>query len=785
MSRVKSMRHAALLAVGAAAAGVTLAGGPLLVDPGTGTAFHYGPGPVPVYYDLGNFGVVWDYSTAVPTKVVFNNAVGANLVRTGYASWSNVPSTALRTKVEGNFSLKNLPNIDATNITKIIGTHNGRGIYVVFDADGSIMQNFFGVSDGVLGISSPQYAIDGTTTITESFAVLNGATVNPQDTGAASFQGVATHEFGHSLGLAHSQVNGAVVFFNDPVGPASCGALPYGGTPGRNDVETMYPYIDPTPGTGSGVGMGKVHTLDSMASISDLYPAAGWPTASGSIIGMVYDINGKTPLTGVNVIARNIADPYVGANSAITGQMTQGALGPDGRFAIHGLVPGQRYVLYVDAVVSGGFSTPPEWFLPGAERFYANGGNDGKYDPCRYSVITARAGSTTSAPIKFRLKPGAPVLYQLGYGAGVTGMSGDGSVAVGNYGRGGPAYRWTAKTGVVPLDVVSTGEITSISRNGKYIATNFLDPRTDTALGAYRWDAANGWLPIAPLGACGTDTTSAFSVDNNGTVYGLAYRTCRSYKAFRWSPNTGSVPLQPPSLKANGQSVNSRANKASDDGRTIVGWQENPVTGLWEGVVWNSGVPSLVRTPSGELADEVTAVSADGAYIGGALIVGELPLGDGYRRRATGGRMEWVAPLPGDASPAAPYAMSAHGEVMAGFSGNAFLSFNPGPFIWTHELGTANLDEFVHQQGTATEQWISLWSPTAVSDDGKVLGGWGLGDLDYAGWVLRIDTAFVCHPSDSSPGPGTKGAAKTMKVDFPTEFDQHLAHGDTVGPCRS
>ena len=33
--------------------------------------------PIPVYYDLGNLGIVWDYSTATPTQVVFDNSVGA------------------------------------------------------------------------------------------------------------------------------------------------------------------------------------------------------------------------------------------------------------------------------------------------------------------------------------------------------------------------------------------------------------------------------------------------------------------------------------------------------------------------------------------------------------------------------------------------------------------------------------------------------------------------------------------------------------------------------------
>ncbi len=76
------------------------------------------------------------------------------------------------------------------------------------------------------------------------------------DIDATAFQGVATHEFGHSLGLAHSQVNGAAVTYGEAAGPASCTALPYALGPTRADVETMYPYINPTPHTGTGAARG-------------------------------------------------------------------------------------------------------------------------------------------------------------------------------------------------------------------------------------------------------------------------------------------------------------------------------------------------------------------------------------------------------------------------------------------------------------------------------------------------------------------------------------------------
>jgi hypothetical protein len=234
----------------------------------------------------------------------------------------------------------------------------------------------------------------------EGYAVLNGARVASNDTQARSFQGVFTHESGHGINLAHSETVGAVFAFFDWLGPSGC-AIPFS-LPVAGLLETMYPFlffISVGP-----FAQGTVDHPDDIAAISNIYPEIGWPDASGTITGKIFASDGVTEVTGVNVIARNIADPGRDCVSAISGDYTQGTLGPDGLFTINGLTPGAEYVLYTDGLEPGAFSTPPAMPFPGREEYF-NGILE-SHDPavddiCDFTPIVATSGSPVIADIVF------------------------------------------------------------------------------------------------------------------------------------------------------------------------------------------------------------------------------------------------------------------------------------------------------------------------------------------------------------------------------------------------
>ena len=80
-------------------------------------------------------------------------------------------------------------------------------------------------------------------------------------------------------------------------------------------IETMYPF------TFIDGGMATPHT-DDIAIFSTLYPEPSFNASTGTIAGRILGPNNTARLTGVNVIARNIANPYDDAVSAISSDFT-------------------------------------------------------------------------------------------------------------------------------------------------------------------------------------------------------------------------------------------------------------------------------------------------------------------------------------------------------------------------------------------------------------------------------------------------------------------------------
>jgi hypothetical protein len=366
------------------------AGGPLRVfDPTTRQPFFY-PAPLDLYTDNDPV-----FSLSGPVS----NAVADARSVEGIAEWTNVATATFVGSVAGDFASIGLPDIKLGNVGLVVGTFNGGGYHVVYDHDGSI--TFALAGPGVLGFSTPEFAETGTPHLTESYAVLNGATVAPGGTQALAWSGVFTHEFGHGVNLAHTQTNGAIGFFGDDRGPEGCAPIP--GGPSFSQIETMYPFVDQRPG-GSGPEQATVDLLDDISSLSDVYPAAEWPEGFGTVSGTIFDADGVTQSMGVNVIIRNMADPWGDCSSTLSGAFTQGALGPDGRYHFNGLTPGAQYIVYVDAIVAGGFSTPQRVPLPGPEEFWngAHESNDPNTDAiCEAVAITPMAGSPFTADMVF------------------------------------------------------------------------------------------------------------------------------------------------------------------------------------------------------------------------------------------------------------------------------------------------------------------------------------------------------------------------------------------------
>lgn len=351
------------------AAAPALAGGPLF-NCQSGVAFVWPNGAQDIVWnpDQGNLGPL-------------TNPQAVAIVAASFQVWEDVPSSTISFLQGAHLAV----DIDITNFGPVLNPPAPNGLSeIVFDEDGSIFDLLFGPGSGVLGFAGPDFGNTITCEILEGSAFLNG----PEFADLTAAKDIMVHEFGHFNNTAHTVVNGQAVGFGDTSGPTPDNSF---GTPVATQVETMYPFYF---GPGSGT---QTLERDDIAIISTLYPEPDFFATTGTIAGTIFESNGVTRVSGVNVIARNLADPFNDAVSAISGDFTDSASQLDpvvGTYTLNGLTPGAMYVVFIDRILAGGFSTPP--FAVAVEEYWnaeRESGDGTTDDPLDREPITVAAGA--------------------------------------------------------------------------------------------------------------------------------------------------------------------------------------------------------------------------------------------------------------------------------------------------------------------------------------------------------------------------------------------------------
>ncbi len=788
----------ALLALASSAVTLpALAGGPLMVVPTSqGVLPARWEGTVNVYTDLGTLGVV-------------DNALANKLVRNTIREWNSVPTSNFRARIAGTTGDLGLGDITGANAASVVGADNGGGIHVIYDADGSVLQDFFGAGFGVLGIATPEFlAAEGSTRIVEGWVIITSQSEGVEEvvTGAP-LSGVITHEFGHSIGLAHTQTNG-LYFRNQPIedfglpaGPEKAGPDQCTSTvttyPNVEQVETMYPFIDPFPTspTYNSPGMATVNVADDKAALSSLYPEPGYRQFTGTIKGRLVAKDEVTALSGINVIARNVAAPF-DAISRISGDRTQGLTGADGSFEITGLTPGTRYVVYIDEIGAGGFSTEKAVLLGPEEYWNAGESSDARYDDaCAATRIVLRAGETRRIRIAVNGIDRAPDFTYLPYSLPID-LSTGGERVTGLYGPfQSPYWIWSRQRGMENIDGV--GFVGAISGDGRVVGGT-ITKQVETEFGpvdqerAALWTRATGWKSIADesLQGCDIFHSSVFDVNGTGSAaVGLGWNGCAEAFAFKWTARRGLRHLNKASKGA------SRANAVSADGNLVGGWEEIPeALGNRVGSLWAGNEQMLLMDPDPGnpwgYAGEVMAINGPGSVAVGYGV--GLNAKDSYKWTPKNGMVnigryaghvcftefDWETGEPREICEdreTVATSVSDDGKVITGASRLLELGIDDAA-IYTRSLGWMLMSEFLESQGVLEmSRWHVLGA--RVSGNGKVLTGtaFPLAADYYHGYRLALDQVFICHEK--------RRGGKTLQVGFPEAMDAHLRHGDAIGFC--
>ncbi|MBN1477901.1 hypothetical protein JXA47_14195 [Candidatus Sumerlaeota bacterium] len=296
---------------------------------------------------------------------------------------------------------------------------------IIYDENGTIHTALFGQSTGVLGFFSNR-APDERGFFTEGYVVLNGSFIDgvAPDLPVASFRGVFTHEFGHFIGLDHSQINGetaanasgALVLPDFSDGQQWDLFVPF--------LETLFPFIFGYYPLDSELAKQNLTTsgfftndlaLDEQIITSTLYPEPGFLTGPGSstgaIEGRVLRGDGITPFSGANVVMRRVegplgSSPYPPPLGTESYPGFEVELDEDGVPAAPPVQAGTDSLATAASMVSGAWgpgAAPPGEPVTGSGWFRIEGLPPGIYEVSVETILSSAVGGSRIGPFNPQL----------------------------------------------------------------------------------------------------------------------------------------------------------------------------------------------------------------------------------------------------------------------------------------------------------------------------------------------------------------------------------------------
>ena len=316
-------------------------------------------------------------------------------------------------------------------------------------------------------------------------------------------------------------------------------------------------------------------------------------------------------------------------------------------------------------------------------------------------------------------------------GSEASAVSADGRVVAGSSrSRAGltQAFRWTSPEGLTALGFLPQGSFTTttaISANGAVIVGN-ADGGNPIGLHGFRWTIDLGLTQLAGLPNAIVCAANAVSADGS-----VVAGTCLApmNEAFRWTQATGAVGL---GRFGTGSNSTSTATAVSGDG-AIIGGAGHPV--LTGAVIWDaSNVPTIIGGLAGDTSGVITALSRDGTVAAGISLDAA-----GHERafRWTSTREVVALDTTGTFVGTIATAISSNGRRITGWGGR-----ESGPdvaVLWDESGALHVVSDLLSDDGKAASTGWSLTRARGISADGRVIVGEGIDpDGTARGWIVTL-----------------------------------------------